>query len=559
MTASMKDRAKLTAWAVAGVVAVTAPAFAEETVLAASKARKLQVLAEGGAAWCKPTVRLRMVLDSDSPDVRNPASQVEIMNRLKTPITTDCKTATAAELTVFEQGKPTGTYKATADKDWVFAAAPASAPIAVPKAEPPLATTAAPVPPSAPAAPPAPVAPQVTAAAPQPAPASAPPAAPPLPRDVNYASAMIRLVKDAPSIAQDDGLLRCWAAYRFEKEYAQFKNQEFKLQPVLQKARADLAETVAQNDGQRVTAVINASFDGYNFDTQQFPISLRMESLNFNRQCYTQSQALPSTLTVKVPDLDAITGLPMESKAAQAFADKRTRYGSVDRRIAIAVTVKLDSGGFVKGSWGQMVTTGTLESATIYADADATQPLYWLTPDELEKMRAARAAEKAAIAQAEEERKAEQRRQQMLAQREQNIRALSSASTSVKLANWVSDGGIDYYTKLNNLRAARAAALVGGKPVMVSMLIQADGSGRNKVDTKWPGKLEVTVAEGQPDLNSSGWYLVRGLLSLPEGDSLPPAQLTAQTVYACAQPKCADATDPTAIVDRKLAALTGAN
>lgn len=558
MTASMKDRAKLTAWAVAGVVAVTAPAFAEETVLAASKARKLQVLAEGGAAWCKPTVRLRMVLDSDSPDVRNPASQVEIMNRLKTPITTDCKTATAAELTVFEQGKPTGTYKATADKDWVFATAPASAPVAAPKAEPPLATTAAPVPPPAPAAPPAPVAPQVTAAAPQPAPASAPPAAPPLPRDVNYASAAIRLVKDNPSLAQDDGLLRCWAAYRFEKEYAQFRNQEFKLQPVLQKARADLAETVAQSDGQRVVAVLNASFENYNFDTQQFPIHLKMDNVSFSRQCYTQSEAVPNSLTIKVPDLDSITGLPMESKAAQAFADKRTRYGSIDRRIAIALTIKLES-GFAKGGWFSMVASGTLESATIYADADATQPLYWLTPEELDKMRAARAAEKAALAKAEEERKAEQRRQQMLAQREQNIRALSSASTSVKLANWVSEGQIDYYTKLNNLRAARAAALVGGKPVTVSMLIQADGSGRNKVDTKWPGKLEVTVAEGQPDLNSSGWYLVRGLLSVPEGDPLPPAQLTAQTVYACAQPKCADATDPTAIVDRKLAALTGAN
>lgn len=554
----MKDRLRLTAWAVAGVVVATTPALADETVLAASKARKLQVLADGGAGWCKPTVRLRMVLDPDSPDARNPGSQVEVMNRLKAPITTDCKAATAAELTVVEQGKPTGTYKATADKDWVFAAVPASAPVAAPKAEPPPATAAASVSPPAPAAPPA-VAPQVVTAPPSPAPTSAPPAGPPLPRDVNYASAMIRLVKDNPSLAQDDGLLRCWAAYRFEKEYSQFRNQEFKLQPVLQKARADLAETVAQNDGQRVTAVFNVSFDGYNFDTQQFPISLRMESLNFSRQCYTQSQALPSTLIVKVSDLDAITGLPMESKAAQAFADKRTRYGSVDRHIAIAVTVKLDNGGFVTGSWGQIVSTGTLESATIFADSNATQPLYWLTPEELEKMRATRAAEKAALAKAEEERKAEQRRQQMLAQREQNIRALSSAPTSVKLANWVSDGQIDYYTKLNNLRTARAAALVGGKPVMVSMLIQADGSGRNKVDTKWPGKLEVTVAEGQPDLSSSGWYLVRGMLSVPEGDNLPPARLTAQTVYACAQPKCADATEPTAIVDRKLAALTGAN
>jgi hypothetical protein len=225
----------------------------------------------------------------------------------------------------------------------------------------------------------------------------------------------------------------------------------------------------------------------------------------------------------------------------------------------VAVTVKLDSGGFVKGNWGQMVAAGTLEGATIYADSQTTQPLYHLSGTQLDAMRAAKAAEKAALARAEEDRRAEQQRQRLLAQREQYIRALTAAAPSVKLANSISDGQIDYYRRLDNVREARAVALVRGEPVPVAMLVQADGNGRDKVDTKWPGKLQVTVPNGQPSLKSSGWYLVQGTLTVPEGDSVPPAQLAAKKVQACEQPKCADAMDAAAIVDRKLATMSGMN
>ena len=59
-------------------------------VLAQSSVHKLKVFADGGAGWCGLNLKLRMVLDADSPDAGNPQALVDVMNRLKTPIETDC-------------------------------------------------------------------------------------------------------------------------------------------------------------------------------------------------------------------------------------------------------------------------------------------------------------------------------------------------------------------------------------------------------------------------------------------------------------------------------------
>ena len=530
----------------AGILSLTAmDAQADDGyALAKSNAHKLQVLADGGPAWCKPTVRLRMVLESDSPDLKNTSAQTGVMNLLKAPISTDCKAATAAELTVFEQGAVTGTFKATADGGWVFVAIPASTMSPTPvtqKAEP------------SPVAPP----PQQIASAPN---VIAPPPAPaPLPREINMAGALVRLVHDKPALSEDDGILRWWALHRFPREYQQVSNQEFKLQPLLQKAKVDLVETVAQANPQTVTATVSVQFGNYDFDTQQFPITTTMQEITLTGPCCFQSPNLPNMFTLKIADLESITSLPMEKTAAQVFIEKRSRWGGVNRGITLAVTVKLDPSGFSKNGWNGMVAVGTLESATFFSDQQTSEPIYHMTSDELEKMRVAKAARQVELAKAEAERQAELRRQQILAQREQTIKVLTTATPSVKLANWISDGQVDFYSRLSNLRSARAAALVSGKPVAVNMLVQAGASGKSQVDTKWPGKLQVSVSEGQAELSSSGWYLVHGLLTVPDGDSVPPAQLTAQTIYACTQPKCAEATDAAAIVDRKIANLGGAN
>lgn len=565
MNFATKTRAaSLAALAALGALGFAAPAQAEDYVLATSKTHKLQVLADGGAAWCGATVHLRMVLEKDSPDIGVPASQLDMMNRMKTPITTDCKTATAAEMTVIEPGQSGRLYKANAAGGWVFAQAAApvpvpTAPVAVAPPAPVAVTPPAPVA-VVPAAPVAVAPPAAPVAALPPAPVAAPPpavaVAPPAPQ-FTYHSALLRLLRDNPALAKEDGTLRVWAAYRWNREYNQVQHQEFKLQPLLQRAEADLATALATGVPERLVVVVSTNFGSYDFKSQRFPISITGDTVNVSKPCCFRDD-LPGGFALKVPDLDVITGLPMAPDAAQTFTERRTRYGSVNRTIALAVTVKLGNLGFQKPNWGHWVSESVVESAAIYNDDDLVgEPLYRIGAAEFEQWRQAKAAERATAIRAAAEREAEARRQQMLAQREYHIRMIGGASTSVKLANYINDGPLNTYAGLGNLRDARAAALLSGKPVAVSMLVQAESSGRTKVETKWPGKLELNVAEGQPELKSSGWYLVRGLLSVPEGAGLPAAQMMTQAVYACTQPKCAEATDATAIVDRKLAVLQG--
>jgi hypothetical protein len=96
--------------AVAAVALLAPSASADDGfVLAQSTAHKLKVLAEGGAAWCGPRLSLRMALEAGSPDAGNAAAQIDMLNRLKTPIETDCAAASSADVAVFEQDKPQGT------------------------------------------------------------------------------------------------------------------------------------------------------------------------------------------------------------------------------------------------------------------------------------------------------------------------------------------------------------------------------------------------------------------------------------------------------------------
>jgi len=537
--------------AAAAILAVAAPmAFADDQYLmATSTIHKLRVTAEGGPAWCQPVVHLHLVLEPGSPDAGSTARQIAVMNLLKTPITRDCKAATTAELTVSGPGAVAGRFIATAGGGWAFAAVPPSsataAPAALPQPLPPPRVVVKP--------PPSPVQPQVPAQAQ----AAAPAPIPALPRDYNYAGALLAYIHTNPSLARDPKILRWWAAYRYFREYQKVWNQEFKIQPLLEQAKEDLAQTLAQRNGQLVTVLINSQFGTYDFSRHQFPIMLNAQQVSVSNPIPASGiQGIPITFVFKVPDLDSITVLPMEPVAAQIFEEKRTRWGNVDRQIAIAVTIKLDASGFTP-TWGNLVAAGTLESATIFANARGEQPLYEISSAELGRMRAERAAQKAALAKAEAERQAELRRQQLMAQRQQNIQFLSNSSASTKMANWISDRPLDYSARLNNLRWARAAALISGRPTAVRMLVQMDSSGRAEVETRWPGHLLVNVPEEQPEMKASEWYLVQGYLKVPDGDSLPAAQLAATSVYACTQPKCADATDATAIVDRKIAALGG--
>ena len=98
------------------------------------------------------------------------------------------------------------------------------------------------------------------------------------PRDVWYPSALLQVVHDTVALAKDDAVIRWWAAYRFEKEFRLFNGQEFKLQPVLERARKDLLESLVQANTREVTILVSAQIGTYDFKAQRFPISLDLSS-----------------------------------------------------------------------------------------------------------------------------------------------------------------------------------------------------------------------------------------------------------------------------------------
>jgi hypothetical protein len=571
-----KQHGPAAAAAVATALGLTAvAAHANPFVLAQSSTHKLQVVAEAGAAWCAPDVRLKIILQPGSPDAGRPDAQVTVMNLLRTPIERDCKAARTVEIEVSGPGAAPGLFQASAESNWKFAA------VSPPAGEKPApAATAENRPVDAPSQVPAP-APVAAAPAPQTTrsadhvlqPASQPPAVPgqpaaippfPPPGEVGWASLMLAHIRSNPALAGDGTVLRLWAAYKHPDLYRQNFNQEFGIHALMEQARGELKDELAGTGGKFVTVIMTTQIGQYDFSSGSFPVELHDGAANIPcnlpaRDCYQNGFVL------KFADLSLASSLPMSADNAQAFTARRTnRWSVVDRNLIAVITVRLDDDSFKDRTGAWLNASGTLERVVLYADDQARTPIYQVTPDDLQKLRALAAAkreaeqkaaeeQREAAAKAEQQREADMRRQQMLAQRRFDIQMLTAASDSIKLANWISAGQVNPGLRLDDLMHARAAALLNGGPVDVAMLVQAGAGGRDQIDTKWPGHLRVSVP-APAALSSSGWYLVAGTLTVPPGDDLPTAQLSAARVYACSKPKCTDAMDPTAIVDRKIAA-----
>ncbi|PWB80665.1 MAG: hypothetical protein C3F11_17385 [Methylocystaceae bacterium] len=532
---------------------------AQRFIVLSSDTDKFLVEAYGERDWCSSPIRFRMVLRPGSPLAGSAAAQIAVMNRLKKRILHDCPAATRAVTTVAGPGAAAGVFAAGAAEGWAFAPAGQSL---LPQAQsrlPPKDSFENPAPSAAPATP---------VATQSPAPSAPEGTVPPAPRDLNYASAFLAYVQADPAMMRDAGVLRWWASYRYRDDYYQARNQEFRLQPLLERAGRDLAETMKRNDGRLVTIVLRTDFEPYDFQSRRFPVKLRGQQITVNNNDYSV-QGAPGSFTIETQDLELIDGLPMERDAAESFAENRTKWGVMNRTIFVATTIRLDGQGFSKNGYAKdLKAAGSLERAVFYNDERATQPFYSLAAPEIEKARKIRAARIEAEKKAEElrieaekkaeaARLAEKRRQELQAERESTIRLLAASPVSVRLANWISNWPVDAGARLDDLRSARASALIGGAPVTVKMLIQADSGGRERAKTKWPGHLEIDVPAAQPELRSSGWYLVRGELSAPDANALSAAKLSVVDLYACAKPQCADAADAQAIVDRKLAGAQG--
>ena len=224
------------------------------------------------------------------------------------------------------------------------------------------ATLGAPAVPSPPASAAAPV----TALA-APPPVTPPPATPftlPLTRD--YAALVVALLKQSPAQAADDQVVRWWTSYRYPQAWWQLQNQEFKLQPLLAQARTDLAATMQAATPLTLVVDAQARFGEYDFAHSRFPLVLGFNQLGLVMQpCCVDSTILPRSVTLALAGLDGIDSLPMPEAAAQAFVETRTRFGGVDRQLALLLTVKLDPAGATKTAYGPWQASGTVQSVDV--------------------------------------------------------------------------------------------------------------------------------------------------------------------------------------------------
>jgi hypothetical protein len=588
-------RATITWASLAFACLTVGPANADTSVIAVSKSQHARVLAQGSPNWCSSSLHLSLELDPDSPDRGDAPAQARLLSRLRRPIQTDCPAARQAVATV--SGEPSTTFVARAEGGWNFAILQTSPPAATADKSPPAAnpgrnaapfpaphdastTTAASdvtAPPSFPTPEPAPLA---THASPHPSDSAgieagaheqlSTPAPFVLPRDLNYPSFVVALAQRNPAVLSNPETIRYWAAYRFRRDFERLANQEFELQPLLDQARRDLQQTIAATPTGRVYVTLSTQFGTYDFQRHSFPIPIGGSRLTFGMDpCCQPGDALPRSVQLDLEALDAIDSLPMGEAEAQRFAASRTRYGSIDRRIVLLLTLQLNDAGVGPLLDGQSSAAGAVQGADVLAGHNLETIVHQFPASELAELRAASARAKAdaervvrerqAAQQKEAERQqAEQERQQLLSQREGLTASLASLPPSARLRAFMTPGPNVDGRRLDNLREARADSLITRQGWNVVMLVQADGDGRSAVPTSWPKHLAVSAPTGQPALASSHWYLVAGKLAVPSGEDIPAAQLQATLIFACTRAACSDAAEPDAIVERKIASL-GAN
>ena len=595
------------AWAAALASLLATPANAETSVIAVSRSQHARVLAQGSPSWCSLTLHLTLELEAGSPDRGDPTAQARLLSRLRRLIETDCPTARQALASV--SGEASATFVARADGGWNFTipqGSPGPAPV-VPEQKDlaaadlgdkaatvtslhnafptPVETRHSETPQPFPAPQPAPSVPSPTQRASDvpgtkagnDVSASAPVTFT-LPRELNYPSFVVALARTSPGAMNDPETVRYWATHRFPRQFQRVANEEFELQPLLDQARHDLEETIAATPPGRVLVTLSTQFGTYDFPHHRFPISLPGDRLSVSMDpCCQAGDALPRSFQLDLDGLNAIDGLPMGEAEAQQFAKSRTRYGNVDRSIVLLLTVQLNDAGIGAQQYGQSSSTGTVKVVDVLAGRNLETIVHRFSATEVAELRMASAKAKAdaerlarerqAAEQKEADRQraeqraqqarmqAEQERQQLLSQRQGLTASLARQPLSARLRAFMTPGPYADGRHLDNLREARADAVITRQAWDVVMLVQANGNGRAAVPTSWPGYLAVTVPAGASALAGSQWYLVAGKLAVPSGEDVPPAQLLATEVFACAQATCRDAAEPDAIVERKIHAL----
>jgi hypothetical protein len=511
-------------------------------------------LPDSAGNWCGARLRLRMEVAPGSP-LNDPEELRRFVPRLAPVFSQECPAAADAtvEGLAKKDGKPIGqTFRAARASSWNAVAdepAPARAQAPATSGSPPSQ------PPALPQAGSAAPSGSSTAAAQPPAPASASAAAtasPPAdtakgadewrwPEINGGMAALLRYLRDNPAVAKSPAVADAWLRTRFADQYRQAYGNEFRMERARLMAIDDIAATAARA-GDTIFLSLGAQLGAYDQSRRAFPLEGLSEQISTSNPLGYVAPA-PAAFDLRIEGLAAISELQMGPDDAQRLLEsRRSSYGSYDRLVVVALQIRLRDPGFTPAQYGRVGARAEIVAVRVFADREGKRTLLALSGADVARL-AGEARER------ERQKRLAEVRNRFETERDAMLRALEQMPPDRRMANFLGEERPAYQARLDSIRTARASALLDGG-LDVKLLVQADGDGREKVPTRWPGRLLVDLAEGMPALAGGRWYLVTGRVRLDDvgGD----ARLAAGSIHACDKPQCADAADPAEIL-RKMA------
>ena len=382
----------------------------------------------------------------------------------------------------------------------------------------------------------------------------------------DYEGMLVHYLRLNPQAMNDKNIQVWWVAANYPQEYNRVSNQDFKLAALCDRAKEDMAKTVAQNDPNAIDITIQTTFKQYDFQKQCFPLNLQgTGAIAVSNPVYYMT-SVPARFVLQIDDLDVVSSLPLDKDRAQAFFQKYVDAGqSNGRPLWVRVRAKFDPA--VADQMKTNLTNNQPIPAKLESVAFMMPPFRGMSKPEVvatisgtqvKDVLAERAKQRDEAAKAEAERQAQLRLEQAKASRDRDITTLKASPLPVRLANALAAGPLNMGLTLSNLRTARYRSLMSGKPVQAVMLVQTDAGGTENVSLKWPSLMTVTAPDGK-EFAPASWYLVSGTLATPEGDDLTPSRFTSTTILPCSQANCEDRGDATTIIDNKLSNALGEN
>ncbi|WP_338332316.1 DUF4852 domain-containing protein [Acetobacter sp. LMG 32666] len=515
----------------AGMVSLAGLPFVAEQAVAANPAvfahsrhHNVEIDFADPSSQCAATdLHLTMQVTPQSLEMDTPEQQIKLANALGGKLSTDsqCAAVQSVDVAIMQNGTKTRHLHATRAANWQFSVAAPSDVAPSPTPEPP---------PAAPAQ---------------------PEAAQPVAIPEGYMGLLAYLAHQNPTLLDNPAVQACWARHFMGREFNAAYGNEFRMHDVEQQAKTDLAHVSQQMEAGNLLANLTLRLGEYDFAQSSFPIVLSGNVLTVVSQCDMSAAQLPDRVSFNLGENNQTFRVAMTSAQAEQFLKQRTRFGYIDRAVPVSMTFHVAPElltGLTNASSSPL--PAELTNIKIYAAPDKATLLADIGPEALAAMRKAQEAEKAAqLAKEAAQKRAESLR--MLAEHVQ------SANRSEKLAMWVGQGTGNFgLPQLDTIRNVRMRIAMNDQPAQTILLVQADGSGRKQVPTKWPGKLNLTVPEDQPALSSGTWYIVRGLVNVPSTGDFPAADMSVQFIHACTQDECHDAEDPQALLNALQAEMT---